>query len=164
MIRRAQAREHEILSRISFAAKRYWKYPAHYYDIWQDELTITPAYIGSHEVYLHEEEDIAGFYSLTELHSPLSVGEIILEAGLWLEHMFILPQYIGRGIGRKLFHHCLAGCSSKEHRTLRILADPNAAGFYTKMGCSYIKDYPSTIPGRTTPYLEYLLKPHPNHK
>ncbi|MBM9604782.1 GNAT family N-acetyltransferase [Desulfopila inferna] len=156
MIRRADRNEHQILTRISFSAKRYWDYPDHYFIIWHDELTITPEYIENHSTFVFEtEEDIIGFYSLAEIHTGVNVGEGFLEAGLWLEHMFLLPRYIGRGIGRELFHHCLTICTSMGYDALRILADPNATGFYTKMGCRYKGEFPSTIPGRTTPLLVY---------
>lgn len=50
LIRRAEDKECNTLTSISFAAKRYWKYPEEYFDIWKDELTITEDYINQNEV------------------------------------------------------------------------------------------------------------------
>ena len=44
-IRQAQPIDSELLTEISFAAKKHWNYPDNYYDLWRDELTITKDYI-----------------------------------------------------------------------------------------------------------------------
>jgi hypothetical protein len=44
-IRKAKSEESRILTDISFASKRFWKYPEAYFDIWKKELTITEAYV-----------------------------------------------------------------------------------------------------------------------
>ena len=41
---------------------------------------------------------------------------------------------------------------------MTILADPNAAAFYERMGARYLRHAPSdAIPGRTLPFYEYDL-------
>jgi len=158
MIRQATPDEHRILTEISFASKKYWDYPAHFFDIWQKELTITREYVLQNKVFVIEiEEAIVGYYSLVELENDLHISEITLKAGLWLEHMFLQPSFIGKGLGTKLFYHCMRTCGLKNISTVNILADPNAKGFYQKMGCRFTADYPSSIEGRTTPFLEFLL-------
>lgn len=159
MIRQAKPEEHRILTEISFASKKYWNYPAHFIDIWKKELTITKDYIQQNNVFIVEaEKTVAGYYSLVELQNDVQISGITLKAGLWLEHMFIRPPFIGNGLGRDLFYHCLKTCTYKNFSAIKILSDPNAKGFYQKMGCHYLSEYPSTIEGRTTPYLEFLLK------
>jgi hypothetical protein len=44
-VREASPSEGKILTDISFASKQYWNYPNEYFEIWKDELTISPAYI-----------------------------------------------------------------------------------------------------------------------
>lgn len=85
----------------------------------------------------------------------LKLSNLTIEAGTWLEHMFVLPECIGRGIGTHVFSHCIHRCKSKHISKLKVLSDPNARLFYEKMGCTFVLDRPSTIQGRTTPYLEY---------
>jgi len=41
MIRKATGEESQARTKISFASKGYWRYPAANFKIWQDELTIT---------------------------------------------------------------------------------------------------------------------------
>lgn len=158
MIRKANIDENKVLTEISFNSKRYWNYSEDYYKIWDTELTITSEYISVNDVYVYEENDcITGYYSIVELKQDLIVSDIVIEAGTWLEHMFISSSFIRKGIGTKLFLDCIEQCKSKKINTLKILADPNSRGFYEHLGCQFIVEYPSTIEGRTTPYLEYHL-------
>ena len=156
-IRCARPEEAAVLTELSFAAKRYWGYPEAYLDQWRQELTISGTYIAEYTVYLYESGSIFGYYSVVDLVEETTVGSIVLPAGTWLEHMFVRPSAIGNGIGTTLFRHMVAVCRNQGVSRLSILADPHARGFYEKMGCRYVREYPSSIPLRTTPLLE--LKP-----
>ncbi len=159
MIRPALPNEYKPLTDIGFRSKAVWNYPQTYFDIWANELTLSSDYIQNNDVFVFEtNKTIIGYYSLVILNEDLLITpEIKIESGLWLEHMFIEPQYIGSGLGEKLFIHCIEQSKLKDYGRLKILSDPNASSFYIKMGCRYIKEYPSTIEERTTPYLEYSL-------
>ena len=162
MIRKAKPGEQDHLTEISFASKKYWDYPSDFFTIWQDELTITADYIRNNNVYVYESDDqISAYYSLKILEKDLHIGEVEFTAGVWLDHMFVQPQSIKKSIGTQLFKHCIFICSTldmpQNFSSLHILADPNAAGFYLKLGCKYMQEYPSSIAGRTTPYLKYNL-------
>lgn len=102
---------------------------------------------------------IRGYYSIVYLENDLDVSGIVIAKGHWLEHMFISPDFIGKGIGTKLFDHLKTICTENGITHIGILSDPNARGFYEKMGCRYIKEYPSTIQNRTTPLLVLMLQP-----
>jgi len=154
MIRPAVQDEAEILTQISFASKSYWNYPQEYFEIWKNELTISPSYIEKNNVFVFELGGvIAGYYSIVELSDDIEVSGIIIERGFWLEHMFIEPAHIGKGIGAGMFQHIRKMCAAKGIGQLGILSDPHSRGFYEKMGCEYVREYPSTIKNRTTPYL-----------
>lgn len=156
--RRAEEGEHRILTEISFRSKSYWQYPQSYISIWEPELTITREYIGTNKVFVcSAKEETIGYYSLVMLSQDKEFSGRILQSGWWLDHMFVVPEHIGTGVGREMFSHCLAQLLKENAARLMILADPFALNFYLKMGCVYIDAYPSTIPGRTTPYLEYPL-------
>jgi maltose O-acetyltransferase len=77
--------------------------------------------------------------------------------GYWLDHMFIEPFSIGKGNGVKMFVHLRDRCGVRGVSELGILADPHSRGFYEKMGCDYMCEYPSTIKNRTTPYLKLKI-------
>ncbi len=159
MIRPALPNEYKTLTDIGFRSKSVWKYPKTYFDIWEKELTLTSKYLQNNDVFVFEtKKTIVGYYSLVILDEDLLVKpDIKIESGLWLEHMFIEPEHIGSGLGKKLFIHCIAQSDLKNYGKLKILSDPNVIQFYIKMGCYYVKEYPSTIENRTTPYLEYSL-------
>jgi GNAT superfamily N-acetyltransferase len=159
MIRPALPSEYKTLTDLSFRSKAVWNYPQTYFDIWVKEFTLSSDYIQNNDVFVFEtNKTILGYYSLVILNEDLLVTpDIKIESGLWLEHMFIEPQHIGSGLGKKLFIHCIEQSELKSYEKLKTLSDPNASQFYIKMGCRYVKEYPSTIENRTTPYLEYLL-------
>lgn len=157
MIRRAQEAESNVLTRISFASKAFWGYPEEYFVQWAEELTLSKQYIRDNEVFVYEDGGlIKGYYSLVENGGYMEIGGIGLEKGTWLDHFFIEPDSIGRGIGSLLFAHLRQRCRINRLSTVRILADPHSRGFYEKMDCRYQGEYPSTIAGRTTPY--FLLE------
>lgn len=153
-IRHATTGDAPTLTVLSFESKGHWEYPEEYFEIWKNELTITSEYIQKNDVFVWEEESkILGYYSIVKLKDDVEFAGIIIEKGYWLEHMFLLPVYLGRGIGTTLFAHLRKWCEMREIGELKILADPHSIGFYKKMGCKYQREYPSSIPGRTTPLL-----------
>ncbi len=157
-IRKAVEPDAEELTRISFASKRFWKYPERYLEIWKDELTISRSYIRENAVFVIEEDGvIAGYCSLQHLKKDLVINEIRVEKGVWLEHLFISPGFIGKGLGSRLMAHARNYCASRDWHVLKIMADPNSAGFYTKLGVDRIHERPSSIPGRTLPYMEWRI-------
>ncbi len=159
MIRLATIADSKALTRLSLASKAYWKYPKEYFEIWKNELTISQDYIHSNDVFVYEiNNSIIGYYSIVNLEKDVEISGISLGKGIWLEHMFIDPQYIGKGIGTKLFSHLREWCIQTKINKVGILADPNAKGFYKKMGCIYMREYPSTIEGRTTPFLKFHVE------
>jgi GNAT superfamily N-acetyltransferase len=155
MIREATVQESEILTKISFSAKGYWNYPKEFFEIWSTELTVSSEYIQKNDVFVFEKDGtIVGYYSIVELNDDIAVSGIKISKGYWLEHMFVEPHNIGKKVGTKMFEHLRERCAARGIAFLGILSDPNARGFYEKMGCDYIREYPSTIESRTTPYLQ----------
>src|SRR5512147_2818140 len=91
-INKAQDNDCDILTEISFAAKRHWNYPDSYYDLWKNELTISKDYTDHNIVYKAQFDVlILGFYSIVENKSDFYSGETFVKKGFWLEHIFIKP-------------------------------------------------------------------------
>jgi GNAT superfamily N-acetyltransferase len=158
MIRPARPGDAKVLTRISFASKKYWNYPEEYFEIWKNELTVTADYIAENEVFVYgADREIIGYYAVRLLPEDLMVSGVTLVKGFWLEHLFINPGHIGKGIGTRLFQHLRRRCEKVGIRELGVLSDPNARGFYEKMGFRYLGEHPSTIKGRTTPHLRLQL-------
>lgn len=137
-IRRATPGEAEKLTRIAHAAKRHWGYPEGWIALWKEALTITPDFIASNEVYVASVTDeVAGFYAL------LDHGDKVT-----LEHLWVMPQYIGRGVGGALFDHAVKAARAMGAATMEIESDPNAEGFYKRMGARRIRELSSEIEGK----------------
>lgn len=155
IMRDALVSDSEILTQISFASKRHWNYPDQYFDSWKDELTITPAYIKNNRVYVAEANGrIVGYFSLVEIKTDFWAGKVFVSKGFWLEHIFVLPEYIGKSIGRKLIDVLKLKCSEININKVKIFSDPNAKGFYDKLGACYLGESPSSIEGRTVSLYE----------
>ena len=158
MIRAATVHDAATLTQLSHASKRHWDYPQEYFVIWVEELTVSPAYINDHQVFVFERDStILAYYSLIELQEELTLAGSQFDKGFWLDHMFVAPLSIGKGIGRLLFTHLLGHCQAHRINKVQILADPHSGGFYQKMGCVYQEERPSTIANRTTPLYALII-------
>ena len=151
-IRKAQPVDSDLLTEISFDAKKHWNYPDNYYDLWRDELTITKEYIHQNIVFEALYMDfVIGFYSIIENETDFYTGDIFVKKGFWLEHIFIKPAYHALGIGMLLINHAKQVSRDSGITELLIFADPNAKGFYDKVGAEYLYESKSSIPGRMIP-------------
>jgi GNAT superfamily N-acetyltransferase len=137
-IRKAGPADAASLTEISHAAKRYWGYPEHWIQHWSSDLTITADYILSNEVYVAADGDeIHGFYALT-----------VSDEKVELDHLWLRPEYIGQGLGKELFIHALNLAATLGANAVEITADPNAAGFYERMGAVKVGELRSELDGR----------------
>jgi GNAT superfamily N-acetyltransferase len=105
---------------------------------WREDMTVTPEYIHQNEVHVAiVEGGPAGFYAL--------VGEGLR---IELEHLWVLPERMGEGVGPALFEHALRTAASLGAEVVGIEADPNAEGFYKRMGASHVGEIVYEIDGR----------------
>jgi len=138
-IRRATPAEADRLTAIAHAAKRHWNYPEKWIEQWSVDLTITPDFIANNEVYVAVAGgDIAGCCALV-------VGDSLAE----LEHMWIDPQQMGKGVGRALFEYTKQRAQELGLIELELSADPNAEGFYKRMGAKQIGKVRADMDGQT---------------
>ncbi|MEO8435865.1 MAG: GNAT family N-acetyltransferase [Pyrinomonadaceae bacterium] len=161
-IRKAVATDSEVLTEIAHNAKRYWGYPESWIEHWKADLTITPELISSCEVYVAGSESglaaeevapgncVDGFYAIG-----------IRGERAELEHMWVKPECIGTGIGKELFMHAMETAAFLNAAALEISSDPNAEGFYKRMGARRIGEISSEVEGqpRTLPRLSIDLDP-----
>ena len=127
-IRPASPDEWPALTAIAHEAKSYWGYPEHWIKHWQDELTISPDFVNANEVYVFESDgEVRGFYGL-----------VIRNDKAELEHLWVAPKHIGTGVGKELFIHAMQRAAGQNISEVQLSADPNAEGFYQKMGAHRI--------------------------
>ena len=149
MIVRARPEHADSLTQIAVAAKRYWNYREAWIQFWTPQLTISTDYISFNEVWMMtDKEKPIAFYALSQI-----------EEGYELGHLWVLPDHIGRGIGKQLFDHTLKRCKLLNISALKIYADPNAQTFYEKMGANKISEHHSDLFGedRVLPIMEIKL-------
>ena len=143
VIRRALVLDAPVLTRVAHAAKRHWGYPEDWLRLWRDALTVTPAFIERRPVWCAVRgATVLGFYALSGSGATRE-----------LEHCWVLPAHMGRGIGARLFAHAVATLRADGARQLRVASDPYAVGFYLRMGARRVGEAPSTPRERTLPLL-----------
>jgi GNAT superfamily N-acetyltransferase len=148
-IARAKPEDAATLTQIANASKRHWNYPEHWIEGWRDILTMKPDCIAANIAYCAiEDRSAIGFYVLTRE-----------EDGLHLDHLWVLPAAMHRGIGRALFEHAITQARNLGFQSIKIEADPNAEGFYQRMGAKRIGTRVNEIDRQTRelPLLEFRI-------
>lgn len=148
-IEKANNNDHKILTKITKESKSFWGYSLEQMEQWNQLLTISQNYLNTHFVYkLILKEEIIGYYSYF----------LIDEKNIYLDNLFILPKYIGKGFGKYLIQDFFDRI--KEHKTIEkviLEADPNAEIFYQKLGFNTIKKIETSIKNRLLPLMEFRL-------
>lgn len=146
--RRAGAAEAAALSELAFHSKAVWGYDPEFLEACRSELTLTPEFISRAEVYLLELHGRPlGFYSLVRWNSDIELG-----------HFFVAAEHIGNGVGRALWQHAVDRARALGFERVLVQSDPNAEGFYLRLGAERIGEVPSQVqPGRSLPLLLYPL-------
>jgi ribosomal protein S18 acetylase RimI-like enzyme len=148
-IQPARPEQANQLTQIALAAKAHWGYPRRWMEIWAPQLTFGPQYFVEKEGWVAvSNESPIGFYTVEEKDSVA-----------WLENLWVLPEYIGKGIGKALFLHAVELSRQRGYTVLQLEADPNARGFYEKMGMRKIGERTSRVDGepRVLPIMELRL-------
>lgn len=143
-IRNALPADANELVGIAFAAKRHWGYPEEWIGLWADQMTVDGRYIEANPVFLATDGvRTLGWCAVAEQ------GE-----EYWIDYCWVLPEATGLGIGRALVEQAFRIVAEERASTIKVVADPNAEGFYCKLGFRLIGDCPSVPSGRRLPVLE----------
>jgi GNAT superfamily N-acetyltransferase len=130
-------------------SKAHWGYDAEFMRLSWRALQVDPAAIAEGRV----------FGAVDERDQPLGVvGCALLGDDVDLMHLFVEPGALGRGIGRALFATAIEWTRAQGRRTLLIASDPNAVGFYRRLGAvdaGWIES--EAIAGRMLPLLKYAV-------
>ena len=148
-IRRAKPDDARTLSDIALAGKRHWGYSERWIESWREILTLQPEFISKHETHAAVVDGCTvGFYSLCRQEDKLR-----------LEHLWVLPDFMRQGVGRSLFAHALKRVRELRFHSLEIESDPNAEGFYRRMGARRVGTTVSELDGtlRQLPVLVYEI-------
>ena len=135
VIRPARADEAASLRELEIASKGHWGYDAAYLARFAAVVSMSPDFIERNEVWvLDQEGTVAGFYTL--IHNPKYAV---------LDSLWLLPHWIGGGLGRTLFEHAVERARAAGATRLEWGAEPHALGFYERMGGRNLRDTTSEL-------------------
>jgi N-acetylglutamate synthase-like GNAT family acetyltransferase len=104
-------------------------------------LDLSPAGLRKKEFYVAEvQERVVGWAAL------IPKGEVC-----WLDDLWIEPQWMGKGIGTRLFRLAVERGRELEAKRMEWEAERHALGFYEKMGGRYVRDSEPGVWGRVSP-------------
>lgn len=149
-IRSARAEDAPYLTDIAIRSKAYCPYDASFIEICKDDLTINPIYASSGNAFVAvAHEKLVGFYEFSQKATPPEMTSL-----------FVDPDFIGKGIGHRLWSHAVEFARSKGWPFFLMAADPYAAEkFYYRVGCYKIGEVESSaLKGRLVPKLRYDIQ------
>ncbi|GAB5467327.1 MAG: hypothetical protein Kilf2KO_03570 [Rhodospirillales bacterium] len=150
-LRPATGADCESLTALSLAAKAVWGYSADFLQITRDDMTVTPERLAEEAVLLIERAGVPlALVAVASEESAPDAAEITMA--------FVATDAQGQGFGALLLREAIALCRAAGTRRLIVVSDPNAEGFYRRMGFApeglHRSEY---IPDRTLPRLAMEL-------
>ena len=147
IVRAALLEEANELSNLALSSKATWNYSEEFILACKADLTITEQYIKNNYVYILEEEQETVFFFSFQRKEEDS-----------LDFLYLHPNYKGKGYGRILRESVVQKAVELNIKSFTIDSDPNAKGYYLKMGAKQIGEIPSTVfKNRMLPLLRYDL-------
>ena len=102
IFRPSQPDEAAVLSDIAIESKGHWGYSREQLEVWRKDLRILPSYIKANTIEtIWQDELKVGFFAIKLNPKPI------------LDHLWLLPKAIGRGIGK--FGFSKSGCHRREN-------------------------------------------------
>lgn len=149
-VRAARPGEAASLGALALRSKAYWGYSPEFLDSCRLELSVSEDAVRDGMAFVIEADGkLGGFYTL-ETPTPPRVE---------LGHLFVEPDQIGRGLGRRLLDDAVRRARGRGFEILVIQGDPHAAPFYESCGARRIGTKPSaSIEGRSLPLFELSLR------
>lgn len=149
MIFSAKKSDAKNLTDVALKSKSFWGYADEILKSWQQDLTVSERIIQEMIVYKFiSDEETVGFYILNQPKKQ----------SIELEFLFVLPDFIRKGIGNQLINHALKEAKKLGCNKVALVADPNAVPFYVSKGFTVIDQKESAIVGRFLPLMQKDLK------
>jgi GNAT superfamily N-acetyltransferase len=148
-VRAAKPGESQSLTALCVRSKAHWGYDAAFMKLSAAALVVNEGDVAASRVLV----------VVDDTDRVIGMACVLPEGDTAdLDALFVDPPAIGSGAGRALFDAAVSLARRQGARRMTILADPNAAAFYERMGARYLRHAPSdAIPGRTLPFYEYDL-------
>lgn len=141
-VEKALPQDLHALNQISIYAKMHWGYPIEWLHQWMDTLRITRSYLDQNEVFKISTNKVIGFCAIEQKENLYEIS-----------HLWILPDYMGKGFGKLLLTESLKQVV-KEKSEVVVESDPNSEKFYEKMGFKTFSKKESYPAGRFLPLMK----------
>jgi GNAT superfamily N-acetyltransferase len=149
VFRRAIPAEAPLLNELTGRSVLSWGYEPEFLDWEPEAITVTSELIMSWPVFVLEDAGrIVGYYGL--LGEPPEMA---------LDKLFVEPDRIGTGCGKRLWQHAVTTARGMGASVLTLASDPNAAPFYQAMGAEWVCEEPTSRPGWALQMFRFRLLP-----
>jgi GNAT superfamily N-acetyltransferase len=136
--RAADPREGERLREIAVAAKSYWGYELDRVREWAAAGDFSPEGLRQRDVHVAEVDG-----------RPIGWAAVIPSGEVcWLDDLWVESEWIGTGVGSLLFRHAARRGRELGASRMEWEAEPNAIGFYERMGARHLRDSEPSAWGR----------------
>lgn len=147
-IRCARKEEALFLTELAARSKAHWPYDQEY------------LFEAARVTQVRAEDLENGVFRVAEMSKKVVgfYGLAIVKKEKMLDHLWIEPEFIGKGLGRALFLDAVNETKKLAWSSFTIAADPYAEGFYLKQGAVRIGERESKVrPGFFLPLLKFSI-------
>ena len=139
----------ELLTQTALDSKKSWGYSDELMNLWKSDLVVSVEYIlGNRVVKIFDQDRFIGFFGI----------KMVGNTGAVIDHLWIIPNELRNGYGRLVFQHIMNYLKSNDHEKVTLIAEPNAKGFYDKMGGRIMGKFQSQVSGRVLDVYEFDLR------
>lgn len=148
-LRKALPGEAGRLTALAVRSKRSWGYSEEFMQRVMPDMIVFPQFLElEHGIVAELEEDAVG-YAIVRVDGPHA----------FLRDIFVEPARFGTGVGKALFEETVRIARERGATRMTLFGDPNAVGFYVRMGMEQIGEEPSIAAGtRMLPIMALQLR------
>jgi GNAT superfamily N-acetyltransferase len=137
-IRSVRSDDAERLRELTVESKAHWGYDRSWVEAWVAGGDFSAATLAANETFVAEADGAPVGWAMVVRRDDVA----------WLEDMWVDPPWIGKGVGTLLFARVVARARELGARRLEWEAEPNAVGFYEKLGGRYVRESETNEWGR----------------
>lgn len=147
-IRNACAEEAQLLTDLAVRSKRAWGYSDAFMAAVMPDMIVHERYLTEEHGFVAEEDGVPLGYAIVRIDRDAA----------YLRDLFIEPSRFRSGIGSALFRFAAQFAQAHGARKITLYGDPNAIGFYERLGMRKVGEEPSIAGnGRVLPIMEIEL-------
>lgn len=147
-LRKALPDEADALTDLALRSKRAWGYDQTFMARVMPDMIVRPEYLSAEHGIVAEDDGVIVGYAIVRIDGKAA----------FLRDLFVEPARFRKGFGRALFQEAARFAQTHGATTLTLVGDPNAVGFYQRMGMSLAGSEPSIAGrGRMLPVMELRL-------